>query len=850
MRHERVLVLVLFFMSGATGLVYEVVWTRQLGLLFGVSIFATSAVLAAFMGGLGLGSFFFSRLVSARANPVRVYALLELGIGLTALVVGPILANAQPLYVMLARALEDHFILFNLSRALMAIVVLLVPTTLMGATVPAIAGFLIKRQDRIGWNTGLLYAANTFGAFVGCVTAGFALVPTLGLSTTVYTAVAVNLGIAAVILIGGVGSREEATTTPADLPSQAPGQGTVRTDPEPSPVSRDAKLAIGVFALSGFAALGYEVIWTRAMIVHVHNTNYAFTVMLGTFLVGLALGDVLLIRFYDRIQRPLVWLGGSQLLVALSVVLTSIIYASLRTLSLDVVDQPTGFGSAILLVALRAGLVLLPSTLILGISFPLVARIVCNDLGGVSRSLGRAYAANTWGAVLGSLATAFLLIPIFGVRGSLALLSGLSAVLGGVCLVATASTPRRRVGWGAASFAVALIPGFAIPTTLLTDAYTTEQWKLIYYREGVTDSTGVYEHVRSKARFLTYGDLRGISGTFTASLGKREGHLAHLLHPNPTHSLQIGFGVGNTLSAVALHPEVEQLDCVELSPHVRETAPFFWTNDGVIDDPKVRLVIDDGRNFLMRTEQRYEVIGLDPPEIFTADIVNLYTREFYELAYDALTDDGLVLNWIPTYTMGERELRMLVRSMLEVFPETSLWLQGSIVETGKPLSNMLLIIGSKQPLRIDVDHLARRMRASPVRESLEEIETARPEELLGLYLGGPSRLWPWVEDVPPAIDDHTRVDFSSPKLRQAGYGFGMLRVFEPFDKLAPSHRNHSLEMAMLYQDLREPIESILADGPGRDAVVKGVAVQRRRYDREVERRRVADAARSRQLFVR
>lgn len=825
MNRERAIVLVLFFFSGATGLVYEVVWTRQLGLLFGVSIFATSAVLAAFMGGLGLGSFLYGRLVSARARPVRVYALLELGIGLSALVVGPVLANLAPLYVTLARALEDHFLLFNLSRALLAIAVLLVPTTLMGATVPAIAGYLIKQRDRVGWNTGLLYAANTFGAFVGCISAGFALVPTLGLSTTVYTAAAVNLTIAAVILVGGIASH-------VAMDTNAIVADTATTSDR---IGRDARIAIGVFALSGLAALGFEVIWTRAMVIHVHNTNYAFAVMLGTFLAGLALGDVLLVRFYDRIRRPLVWLGGSQLLVALSVVLTSLIYASLRTLSLGLVDQPSTFGSAILLVSLRAGLVLLPSTLILGITFPLVARIVCSDLRHVSRSLGRAYAANTWGAVAGSLITAFVLIPTVGVRGSLALLSGLSAVLGGVCLVASASTPRSRGLWAAASLAVALVPAFAIPKTLLTDAYASDQWKLIHYREGVTDSTGVYEHVASKERFLTYGDLRGTSGTFTASLGKREGHLTHLLHPNPTRSLQIGFGVGNTLSAVALHPEVEQLDCAELSPHVRETAPFFWTNDAVIDDPKVRMIIDDGRNFLLRTQERYQVIGLDPPEIFTADVVNLYTREFYELAYDALTDDGLVLNWIPTYTMGELELRMLVRSVLDVFPETSLWLQGPMVENGNPLSNMLLIVGSKRPLRIDLENLTRRMHRSPVRESLEAIETARPEELLGLYLGGSKRLRKWVEDVPAVVDDHTRVDFSSPMLPQAGFGFGMLRVFEPIHLLAATHVKHNLDMAILFQSLREPIESILADGPGRDAIVKGVADQRRRYDREVLR---------------
>jgi len=214
MRGARALVLVLFFLSGASGLVYEIAWTRQLGLLFGVSVFATSAVLAAFMGGLGLGSFLFGRLIPTRSNPLRAYAWLEAGIAVSALAVGPALAAAEPLYVALARMLEGNYLLFSLARALLAILVLLVPTTLMGGTVPAIAGVLVNRRDEVGWSTGLLYAANTSGAFVGCIAAGFALVHWLGLSAAVRVAVVVNLGISAVILLGGVGSRAERAPRP------------------------------------------------------------------------------------------------------------------------------------------------------------------------------------------------------------------------------------------------------------------------------------------------------------------------------------------------------------------------------------------------------------------------------------------------------------------------------------------------------------------------------------------------------------------------------------------------------------------------------------------------------------
>jgi spermidine synthase len=827
---SRFLVLVLFFLSGASSLIYQVLWTRQLSLIFGVTIFAASAVLAAFMGGLALGSYWIGRTVDRHPNPVRVYAYLEAGIGVCGLAIPLIFGAIQPLYVALAALLEDRFLLFNFARALLISLPLLVPTILMGGTVPAIARYLVKRKERVGWNVGLLYAVNTFGAVAGCVVAGFALIRYLGLANTAYTAVAVNLGIAAILLLGRVGDSVEVSPRSRD-----------RGPAEVERWDSAAILAMLVFAVSGFAALGYEILWTRVLVVHIHNSSYAFTLMLAVFLSGLAIGDALLVRVYDRIRRPLFWLGILQIATGLSVIVAAAAYRSVRELSLGIlgIEGLSSWGEAVALMSLRTGLVLLPSTVLLGMTFPLVGRIVSGNMEGFGRRLGTAYAANTTGAILGALVAAFVLIPWLGLRGTLVSLSGLTIFLGAVCAAADLRGTLPRATFATAGLALALAPAFFVSETIFHNAMEGRGWNLIYYHEGITDTTGVWEHEKSGERYLTYGDQRGTAGTLTSSVNRRQAHIAHLLHAEPVHSLQIGFGVGNTLAAAELHPEVEVLDCVELSPHVTDTAPFFWTNEGVLDKPGVELIIDDGRNFLLRSRERYDVITLEPPEIFTADIVNLYTVEFYRLAFDALSEDGLLVQWLPTYTMEEEDTQMLVAAVLNAFPEVSLWNQGPFVEMGSPPYSTLVVVGSKKPLRIDLAELRRRMNHPSLRADLEKIETGSPAALLGLYVAGTERLRQWVGDLPAVTDDRTIVDYSTPVRPEANFGFGVLRVFERLEAANMMRDRHMLSMVKLYQRLQEPVAPLLA-APDADLLRQVDAHHRRTNEKIMQwERRIA-----------
>jgi len=812
---NRSLVLLLFLVSGATGLVYQVIWTRQLSLVFGVTIFAASAVLAAFMGGLALGSHLAGRWIDRLHNPVRVYALLEAGIGLSALLVLFGLPAIEPAYVALARLLEGNFLLFNLARVLLAGSLLLIPTTLMGGTVPAIGRYLVERREEVGFNVGLLYAVNTFGAVLGCVLTGFVLIPSFDLSHVIVATAAVNLAIGAVLLVLRVGDE------PRPAPEVAEAETVV------VPLGPSARLAVLVFSISGFVALGYEILWTRALVVYLHNSTYAFTVMLAVFLTGLIIGDIVFVRDYDRVERPLLWLGVVQLLTGVSVILAASSYATAPELTAAFLGVQTveSFGGAVSLMVARAAIVLLPTTVFLGMVFPLVARVVCREMSSLGRHLGVAYAANTGGAIAGALGTTFLLIPFLGMRGTLVLLVIVNLLLGAACLWRAVDPGPRRLAVVAAVVALALLPGAAIPERLFYDALQTDTWKLLFYEEGVTDTTGVWQHEQTGHRWITYGDMRGTAGTMTNPFNRREAHLVHLLRPAPRRSLHIGFGVGNSLAATVLHPEVEQVDCVELSPHVRDTASFFPTNEGVLEHPKMRLIIDDGRNFLMRNQVPYDVIFSDPPEIFTANVVNLYTVEFYRLAARSLADDGLMVQWIPRYTIGELELRMMLRSMQEVFPETSLWRHGTWrLDRGGPPE--LVAIGSMKPLKLDATELRERMSHPALQASLAQSNAETAGALLSMFIAGPETLREWTADVPPITDDRTFVDFYTPRQIYAGYGFSYIhQVFQGFQPVVSPNAisglaDHELSLSKLNIALQDPVASLFEPSPEAEAIAQ------------------------------
>src|SRR5262245_11409605 len=433
-------VLVLCFFSGISGLLYEVAWARMLHLLFGDTVLAVSTVLASFMAGLALGSFWIGRFVDSRRRVLVVYAGLEAGIGLSALLFPVVLQALTPLYVWVHQSLSSSFWLFGLARFLLAFGLLCVPTALMGATLPVLSRYLVQSSAALGFHVATLYALNTAGAVLGCFTAGYVLIGSLGLTVTVWIGAALNFAIAIAVWIGQRWvEAPNAPEAPSD-PPRDPARGVVLYD------ERIVRRVLWSFALAGCAALSYEVLWTRALTFFVGNSTYAFSAMLTTFLTGLAVGSALVARFSDRSPNLLAVLGALQVAIGIYGVLT---IAILGRVFYGLDGWWGGFsnaywGAPLWLTFLKTFVVIFPPTLCMGASFPLVTRIVAHGPEVVGRSVGTAYACNTLGAIAGAWVSGFVAIPLLGTHRSLALTALLSVATGGVLLASSAMSLRRQ----------------------------------------------------------------------------------------------------------------------------------------------------------------------------------------------------------------------------------------------------------------------------------------------------------------------------------------------------------------------------------------------------------------------
>ena len=660
----RRLALGLCLLSGVAALMYEVVWMRALTFVFGVSAHATATVLCAFMAGLAVGSWRARIRAVATRHPLRLYAGLEAGIGIWSLLLPFMLEAATPIYAVVHRAAGGNLPLVNAARFLIAGGLLFVPAALMGATVPVLARVVVRRDATVGGDLALLYGLNTLGAVLGTLVAGFVLLGPIGMMGTTLVAVVLNAGVAGAAWKWG---------SAAAAGSPSPGPPPLQVGPADVVPPGLARLLLGVAWLSGFTALGWEVLWTRLLVFYLHNSTYAFSAMLAVFLFGLAAGSLLVSRHADRITDPARAFGTLQVAIAILALAAVRCYTLLpeaAALFTSVVPIRS-VGAAWALVFLQAALIMLPSCLLMGAAFPLAARALAGSARGASRSMATLYAVNTLGTVAGAFLTGFVLIPTLGLGRTAAALV-LTSLLAGAALWWSRPVPARRpraLRWALLA-GLAVAAPVVVPAHLFRDAFERRFGKVLYYKDQATDTVAVAETRPGllDSRTIFYADGRGTAGIFSAPENRVSGHLPMLLHPDPQDALVICFGVGNSLAAVGRHP-VGRIHCVELSPGVVEAAPLFSaTNRDILADPRVRLTVEDGRIHLLSTAERYDVVTLEPPEMHTAGVVNLYTREFYELVRRRLRPGAVVCQWLNIRKMEEREFRMLLAAFRAVFP--------------------------------------------------------------------------------------------------------------------------------------------------------------------------------------
>ncbi len=817
MPQHSILLLVFFFFSGAAALSYEIVWIRQLSLTLSVTVYALTTVLCAFMAGLAIGSAISTRIADRIRRPMSGFGLIEIGIGLSGIATPFILAEAlPPAFIAIHDAFGGQGVLFTTSRFLLAFVVLLLPTTLMGITLPLLSRAVIGEEDSVGLGAGALYAANTLGAVTGCLLAGFVLIPELGMFGTSATAASINLIVGVLALVVGR-SHRVAPSAPAAEP-EVPGAKHI-------PMGVVA-LVTFAYAVSGFTAMGYEILWTRALEHYTHNSTYAYTAILATFLLGLGAGSALIARFADRFERPVLAIGFVQFLVALSVLAALVLYGNFERL-IPIFGAVRSFGSAVTTIFIEAGLALLVTTLLLGAMFPLVTRVAVESLQTMGRRIGIVYLLNTIGSILGSLIVGFVVLPALGMRGSFLMLVGINLALAAV-LALQGQRDRRALSLVGAAAVTAALAFVLLPADFFALQFRERFHKILFYKEEITDTVMVTEDELGR-RMIRFSDGRGTAGTGTVIGDRMYGHLPLLLHPEPKRVLQIAFGVGNSLSAVLQHPSVEHVDCVELSPGVIEAAEHFEeTNRRSIHDPRVSLHITDGRNHLLTSKEKYDIIRLDPPELHTRGVVNLYTREFYELARDHLAPGGVFSVWVNVAMTPEEDMRHLVRTALDVFPYVSVW--------HDPGKFSWIVNGSMVPRPPDLEQLQERWQHEAIRADLESLGANAPFEFLTYFMFDQEGAQRFAGSGPLVVDDKTILDFSVPRSRDSFFGMSNLNsayfYFTVNDKLDPKVFGSFLgKVAQMIEHQEEVSPSVTGRGDLTEAaLVREVEAARKRVD--------------------
>lgn len=756
------LVLGLFFFSGACGLTYEILWTRALRLVMGNTVFSITTVLCAFMGGLALGSLVGGRIIDRRKDPLRIYALLEGAIGLYCLAFPWLLGAAEPVYRLAYEHFQGSFYTLSLIRFFFCGLVLIVPTTLMGATLPILGKFLIRNPQGLAWRIGQLYALNTFGAVLGAALAGLFLLPAVGVSKTLYSACAVNLLISAagLALHRKIGSQEPAQVTEDLALAEQPAP-----DESVSTVLRWC-LLIG-YGLSGFAAMVYEVAWSRLLSLVVGSTVYAFSLMLIAFILGLALGGMVYRWLLDRRKDPVFALAAVEVGIGLSALAVVPILGQMPAWIVPVIKanadsffmvQLTEFG-------IIFALMLIPTTL-MGAAFPLASRIYASGVRAIGRSIGNLYASNTLGAILGSAAAGFLLVPLLGIQRTTLAGVLLNVLLG--CGFLFFARPRLAFKMVASAVLLAGVVGSLIwlpawdRRALSSGPYrnfallSSPQFKdvnsaVLFHEEGIGTTVAVFEV--GKVRTLTVNGKPDASNSMDMPTQKLLAHLPLLLHEEPRNALIIGLGSGITLGSACRHP-LESVDCVEICPAVIRASQYFreWNYDA-LSDARVHMIVEDGRNHLLLSGRTYDVIISEPSNPYIAGVADLFTREFYQLCRNRLKPNGIVCAWTHTYNMAPEAFASIVRSFGAVFPHATMWESGP---------GDYLLIGTQGPLSVDVERLAERMALPEIAADLAKVELKSVPDFLSNLALREDAIAEFAGNAPLHTDDNALLEFAAP----------------------------------------------------------------------------------------
>lgn len=778
----RSVFVLVFAASGAAALIYEVAWTRLLTLQLGHGIAAASTVLAAFMGGLAVGSALGGRWGSRMdgVTALRVYAGLELAIAGLALILPFELRALDPL---LASAYADGAggATFGFLRLLTSLLLLSLPAAAMGATFPIAARWFVQSAGAAAREAGSLYAANTIGAALGALMAGFVLLPFLGLLGATMVAVGLNVVAAAgaVVIAGREARTSKASPTTGEAPSPASKAGPPRRRAPSRAVRAGGARVIAVapqivvaaaaLGISGFASLTLQVVWTRLLALILGPTTYAFSLIVSVFIAGLAVGAAIAARLAPRVRQPLAALSVCLALsVGLAAASASLIDRGLLTIA-EVVAQPNvTFRDVLTRQALLALALLAPMTIAFGAAFPFAVSAATRRDDTIAADLGIIYAVNTAGAIAGALLAGFVLIPSFGLHGTLRVVTVIGAVGALAVLLAGRTTGPPRLASAVLSVAV-LALGILLPEwdrlLLSSGAYkyagvlqgpdprtALTAGELLYYREGASGTVAVRRNGGTTS--LAIDGKVDASNAGDMLTQRLLAHVPLLLHPEPKRVAILGLGSGVTLGSALTHP-LERADVLEISPQVVEASRYFDAeNHRALDDPRTRLIVGDGRTHLMYTREQYDVIVSEPSNPWMAGIASLFTKEFFEAAKARLTPGGILCQWAHTYDISTRDLQSIVATFVSVFPDGTLWLVGD---------GDVLLIGSNTPLVPRLAGVAAAWQRPGVAADLASVGARTPHHVLSMFVAHGATLAEWSAGAPLQSDNRAALEFSGPQ---------------------------------------------------------------------------------------
>ncbi len=755
------LILLLFFVSGALALVYQVVWSRMMMYVFGSTAIAVGTVLAAFMTGMASGSWYLGKVADRSRNCLRLYAWLEIGIAMTALLSHVLLSQIAPAYPAIYELVGSSAGVFAIVRFAMAFALVAMPTFLMGATLPVLTRFLVPRKILVGVNLSTLYATNTFGAVAGVLVTGFYLIGEYGIHVPVYIAVTGNLLIGLIAWIASIrvpvsprALRAPVAETTA-LAGKAIGEGTFR-------------IILFGLAVSGLTSFAYEIYWTRSLVFILGNSTYALTTMLSAFLTGIALGGYGIRFLIKRVRDRAALFGWIQVCLgifsalALPLLFTLADPQSLNQYLIRNSDQ------AFVLIFAGTGvafLVMLVPAILIGMTFPLVGQIGVRDLQKTGASVGRIYAINTFGNVLGALLPGFVLLSWLGIQKGILAMAALNVTLGFLVLVLRLARPPYHPAWRMTLPVVLMVCVAAMSRAPVDFQFPSDgeqaDFQTLFYREGPLATTKVYVNPRTDEKHMSVDGIV-IGGTgFSEFKQLLLAHLPKLLLDDVTSELSVGLGSGILAGESARHSRMKEITGVEIEPSVVAGAALFAReNHDVLDNPRLKIVVDDIGNFLRTTKDKYQVISADEK---TADEYASngfsYSLDYYNLLKNHLAPGGLVAQWVPT-TLPPRQYRMVLKTFADSFPHVQLWYFLPARKRG-PFNTLL--IGSNERIPLDYERIQRQFDENPdAYESLVPYGLTSAEAVLPHFVAGDDVIRDAVRSASINSLDHPRYEFFYP----------------------------------------------------------------------------------------